>query len=131
MRLLMGIVKDRHGTYCARKKVPQHLEAAVARVLNGRKSRQSWLKRSLRTKDLATANVRAKPVLIEFDRILERARKLYSEKPAPHLPRTLSQSEIDSIADAMYARMLAQDEESRSGGRPLPEPTRADTAGRP
>jgi hypothetical protein len=68
MRLLMGIVKDRHGTYCARKKVPQHLEAAVARVLNGRKSRQSWLKRSLRTKDLATANVRAKPVLIEFDR---------------------------------------------------------------
>jgi hypothetical protein len=33
MRLLMGIVKDRHGTYCARKKVPQHLEAAVARVL--------------------------------------------------------------------------------------------------
>jgi integrase len=61
--------------------------------------------------------VRAKPVLIEFDRILERARKLYSEKPAPHLRRTLRQSEMDSVADAMYARMLAQDEESRSGGR--------------
>jgi hypothetical protein len=29
----MGLIKDRHGTYYARKKVPVHLQAAVARVL--------------------------------------------------------------------------------------------------
>ncbi len=30
MRLLMGISKDRHGTYYAIKKVPVHLQEAVA-----------------------------------------------------------------------------------------------------
>jgi hypothetical protein len=113
----MGIIRDGHGTCYARKKVPEPLQEAVARVLSNSKARQTWLKRSLRTKDLATANVRAKSVLIEFDRILERARKLHSEEPKPTLRRTLSQTEIERVAEAMYARMLAQDEESRSGGR--------------
>jgi hypothetical protein len=118
----MGIIRDRHGTCYARKKVPEHLQEAVARVLSNSKARQTWLKRSLRTKDLATANVRAKSVLIEFDRILERASKLpavapHSEEPKPPLRRTLSQTEIERVAEAMYARMLAEDEESRSGGR--------------
>ena len=30
--LLMSIIKDRHGTYYVRKKVPQKLEAAVAQI---------------------------------------------------------------------------------------------------
>ena len=50
MRLLMGITKDRHGTYYARKKVPPRLQEAVARVLNNDKARQVWLKRSLGAK---------------------------------------------------------------------------------
>ena len=33
MRVLMGLIKDRHGTYYARKKVPKGLEEGVARVL--------------------------------------------------------------------------------------------------
>ena len=47
MRVLMGLIKDRHGTYYARKKVPKALEAAVARVLANGKLRQPWLKKSL------------------------------------------------------------------------------------
>ena len=31
MRALMGLIKDRHGTYYARHKVPERLQAAVAR----------------------------------------------------------------------------------------------------
>ena len=34
MRLLMGVSKNRHGTYYAIKKVPAHLQEAVARVLD-------------------------------------------------------------------------------------------------
>jgi hypothetical protein len=48
----MGLNKSRHGTYEARKKVPQHLEEAVARVLDNGKPKQVWLKRTLATKDL-------------------------------------------------------------------------------
>jgi Domain of unknown function (DUF6538) len=73
MRLLMGISKDRYGTYYAIKQVPKHLQGAVASVLNNGKARQSWLKRSLRTKDGAQANRTSKPVLIEFDRIIAQA----------------------------------------------------------
>ena len=48
----MGLNKNRHGTYEARKKVvPQHLEEAVARVLDNGKPKQVWLKRTLATKD--------------------------------------------------------------------------------
>jgi Domain of unknown function (DUF6538) len=56
MRMLMGITKDRHGTFYARKKVPPRLQEAVARVLNNDKARQVWLKRSLGTKDRDQAN---------------------------------------------------------------------------
>src|ERR1700721_1508297 len=82
MRLLMNVSKDRHGTYYAIKKVPGHLQEAVARVLNNGKVRQIWLKRSLGTKDIEQANRIAKPVLIEFDRTLDRARALIAERPA-------------------------------------------------
>ena len=46
MPLLMGITKNRHGVYSARKKVPPRLQEAVARVLNNGKPKQVWLKRS-------------------------------------------------------------------------------------
>jgi hypothetical protein len=52
MRLLMSIIKDRHGTFYARKKVPPKLEAAVAQIMGENKPRVSWLKRSLGTKDI-------------------------------------------------------------------------------
>jgi hypothetical protein len=56
----MGLMRDRHGTYYARQKVPERLQAAVARVFDQGKDRQSFLKKSLGTKDLKAANIRAK-----------------------------------------------------------------------
>jgi hypothetical protein len=109
----MGLNKSRHGTYEARKKVPQHLEEAVARVLDNGKPKQVWLKRTLATKDFAEAKRRVKAVQIEFDRILERAQKLLTERP---LRDTLSDAEIKLIADWHYAEMLhIDDEETREG----------------
>jgi hypothetical protein len=67
-RAFMGIIRNRHGVYEARKKVPKRLEEATATVLGVPKRRQSWLKKSLGTKDLREAKIRAKPVLMEFDR---------------------------------------------------------------
>jgi hypothetical protein len=46
-RALMGLIKDRHGTYCAQQKVPTRLQAAVAQVLGKGKPRQAYLKKSL------------------------------------------------------------------------------------
>ena len=109
----MGLNKNRHGTYEARKKVPRHLEEAVARVLGNGKPKQVWLKRSLATKDFAEAKRRVKAVQIEFDRILERAQELLAERP---LRDTLSDAEIKLIADWHYAEMLhIDDEETREG----------------
>lgn len=34
MRALMGLIRDRHGTYYAQRKVPERLQEAVARVVN-------------------------------------------------------------------------------------------------
>ena len=73
MRAMSGVSKNRHGVYYVRKKVPKWLEQATAEVLGNGKSRQVFLKRSLDTKDLREANIRAKPVLMEFDRVLAQA----------------------------------------------------------
>ena len=80
-RALMGLIKDRHGTYCAQQKVPARLQAAVAQVLDNGKPRQAYLKKSLGTKDLKAANVRAKPVLAGFDRVLGEAEQLLAARP--------------------------------------------------
>jgi hypothetical protein len=76
MRALKGLIKNRRGVYNARKKVPPKLQEAVATVLGKSKHRQTWLKKSLGTKDIREANVRAKPVLMNFDTILARAEGL-------------------------------------------------------
>jgi hypothetical protein len=113
MRLMMGLIKDRHGTYYARKKVPKHLEAAAARVLNNGKFKQVWLKRSLATKDHSEAKRRVKAVQIEFDRLIEQAQELLTERL---LRDTISDAEIKLIADYHYAEMLhIDDEETREG----------------
>jgi integrase len=113
MRVLMGLIKDRHGTYYARKKVPKGLEEAVARMLGNGKQRQAWLKRSLATKIAHEANIRAKPVLMDFDRIIESVRQLAKEQP----PRnSLSRVKIARMAEFHYAALLADDDEQRRDG---------------
>lgn len=68
-------------TYYARRKVPERLQEAVARILDNGKARQVWLKKSLGTKVVAQANVRAKPVQIEFDRIIAEAEAQLKQRP--------------------------------------------------
>jgi hypothetical protein len=117
-RALMGLIKDRHGTYCAQQKVPARLQAAVARVLGNGKLRQSYLKKSLGTKDLKTANVRAKPILAGFDRVIRDATAIATLAPAtPALRSSLNAAEIARMSEALYGKLLADDEAFRFGGR--------------
>lgn len=119
MRRLMGVTKDRHGTYYAQQKVPERLQVAVARVLGNNKPRQVNLKKSLGTKSLAEANVRAKPVLAGFDQILKRATEVVAAQNAPRSPKrqSLNPAEIARMTEAFFGKMLATDEDQRFGGR--------------
>jgi len=113
VRALMGLMRDRHGTYYARKKVPARLQAAVARVLDQGKDRQSFLKKSLGTKDLKAANVRAKPVQAGFDRVFGEAEQLLIARP---MRESLSAIEIKRLAEIYYASALHSDETERREG---------------
>src|SRR5262245_8481621 len=116
MRIWMGLIRDRHGTYCARKRVPKGLEALVAQVLANGRQRQSWLKKSLGTKSPNDAKLRGKPVLIEFDRTIERARELLKEQPTRI---SLSRIEIARMAEYHYATMLGNDAAARRDARQI------------
>jgi hypothetical protein len=113
MRRLMGVIKDRHGTYYAQQRVPPRLQEAVARVLNSGKPKQVFLKRSLGTKDLRAANVAAKPVLAQFDRTLADAEALLKERP---VIASITDAQIRRMSESYYAAMLADDEEERGEG---------------
>jgi integrase len=113
MRALMNIVRNKHGVYHAQQRVPKGLGEAVARVLGKDKLSVSWLKRSLGTKDLREANIRAKPVLMEFDAILARAAETLKQKP---LRTSLTPSEIARMAEYHYAWMLANHDEALRQG---------------
>jgi integrase len=119
MRALMGLIKDRNGTYYAQRKVPERLQEAVARVLNTGRDRQVFLKKSLGTKSLKSANVAATHVLADFNRTLADAEALLKERPV--IP-SLTDAQIKRIAESYYAAMLADDEGERregTGSEPL------------
>src|SRR6478672_9221622 len=111
MRALMGLIKDRNGTYYAQRKVPERLQEAVARVLNSGRERQVFLKKSLGTKSVKAANVAATHVLADFDRTLADAEALLRERPV--VP-SLTDAQIRRMVD--YAAMLANDEDERRDG---------------
>src|SRR5215475_101129 len=113
MRAMNGVSKNRHGVYYVRKKVPKRLEQPTAEFLGNGKSRQTFLKRSLDTKDLREANIRAKPVLIEVDRILAQAEALTIQRP---MRTAMGKREIDQITSYFYAYQLAADDEDRREG---------------
>src|SRR5262245_36336089 len=108
MRVIMGVWRSKDGVYYVRKKVPAKLEQAVATVRGVSRPRVVWLKKSLRTKDVREANIKAKPVLVEFDRILGRAVALLKATP---VTTELSETLIERIADYLFAWMLEEDEE--------------------
>src|SRR5689334_3139220 len=113
MRVGMGLIKNEHGVWQVRKKVPERLEAATATVLGNGKSRVSWLKKTLRTKDKKQATITAKPVMMKFDRILADAEALLAERPLRH---ELTDAEIKQITDFFYAHELNADEAQRQEG---------------
>jgi hypothetical protein len=113
MRISMNVIKNEHGVFHVRKKVPKKLEEATATVMGSSKHRVAWLKKSLGTKDLKAAKVRATSVLMEFDRILSEAEALLVERP---LRTSLQPREIERIADYFFASQLAGDEEDRREG---------------
>jgi hypothetical protein len=113
MRVGMGLIKNEHGVFHVRRKVPKGLEAATARAMGVPKERVSWLKKTLGTKDEKQARVLAKPVMMEFDRIIAQAEALLVEHPV----RTeLTEAEIKQISDYFYAYELREDEDLRAGG---------------
>ena len=117
-RALMGLIRDRHGTWCAQRKVPERLQIAVARFLKNGKSRQRHLKKSLGTKDLKAANIRATSVIAGFDRIFASATLVAAQDSAPPQQRqSLNGAEIARMAEALYGKLLADDEAFRFGGR--------------
>jgi len=109
----MGLIKNEHGVYHVRRKVPKHLEAATATVMDVPKGRQSWLKETLGTKDEKRARVLAKPVMMKFDRIIAQADALLVEHP---VRIELTEAEIKQIADYFYAHELGADEAIREEG---------------
>ena len=92
----MGLLKNEHGVYVVRKKVPERLQRVVAGVTSSGKPKQTFLQRSLRTKSLQQAKVTAKPILIEFDTILARAEALTEAAP---MRAELAPAEVERIAD--------------------------------
>ena len=108
MRAMRDLIKDRYGTYYAQRKVPERLQREVAAVLNHATGRKPFLKKSLGTKILSQANITAKPVLMEFDRILRAAEALKDARPATRA--SLSPAEIDRMAEYVYAKALEWDE---------------------
>jgi hypothetical protein len=112
-RALMGLIKDRNGTYYAQRRVPERLQEAVARVLNSGRERQVFLKKSLGTKSLKAANVAATHVLADFDRTFADAEALLKERPV--IP-SLTDAQIKRMVESYYAGMLADDEEERQEG---------------
>jgi integrase len=115
MRAMREMIKDRNGTYYAQRKVPKRLQGEVAAVLNHSTGRKPFLKKSLGTKVLSQANISAKPVLMEFDRIIRAAEALKNAKPP--LRDSLSSAEIGRMAEYVFAKALEWDERLRVGGR--------------
>ena len=113
MRVGMGLIKNEHGVWHVRKKVPKALEAATATVIGASKPRVSWFKETLRTKDQKQAKIRAKPVMMKFDRVLAQADALLAERP---LRMSLNEKEIQQISDYFYAHELGADEALREEG---------------
>jgi hypothetical protein len=99
----------------AQQRVPERLQVAVARCLGNGKPKQ-YLKKSLCTKDMRTANVRAKPVQAGFDRLLREAALLAAPVITPPL-RSLSAAEIARMPEALFGKPLADDEAFRFGGK--------------
>src|SRR5229473_3383489 len=118
MHVGMGLIRNEHGVWIVRIKVPARLQVPVACVLDNGKERQAYLQKSTGTKDRAEAKRIAVDVLAGFHETLRQAEALLVERP---LRMSLAQSEIDRIADYHYASMLKGDEDFTTEGHQADE----------
>jgi hypothetical protein len=114
----MGLRKNEHGVFVVRIPVPRRLQGAIARVLDSGKERQAYLQKSTGTKDKTEAKRIAVDVLAGFRKTLDEAEALLAERP---LRTSLSQAEIDRIAEFYYATVLAADEDFTTEGHQADE----------
>jgi integrase len=108
----MGLIRNEHGVWCARVRVKKDLREAVARVLDVGKESQTFLQKSLRTKDKAEAKRRLPAALTQFNETLRKAEALMASEANLPLRTALAQSEIDRIAEFHFASKLAADDEA-------------------
>jgi hypothetical protein len=57
----MSVIRNEHGVFHVRKKVPKRLEEAAATVMGRSKDRIAWLQRSLKRKMCERRNVWLRP----------------------------------------------------------------------
>ena len=118
MRTMPYLIQNSAGVWCVQRRVPEPLQAAVARVLGSNKQTQKYLKKSLGTKERREANRRATHALADLDRTFREAEALIrQEPPKPKAPprTTLNDTEIKRMAEYIYAKTLAWDERTRYG----------------
>jgi integrase len=116
MHTMPYLIKNPAGTWCVQRKVPEKLQAAVARILGGKKPTQVYVKKSLATKDRREATRRAPHALADIDRTLREAAALTQRpKVEATLRTTLTDTEIKRMAEYVYAKALAWDERTRFG----------------
>jgi integrase len=113
MKIGMGLIRNEHGVFVVRHKVPKHLEETVARVLDNGKDRQAYLQKTTGTKNKADARRIAVDVLASFQDTLRQAEALLVERP---LRTALTPSEIKRLAEFHYAAALADDDEFTTEG---------------
>jgi integrase len=116
MHSMPYLIQNSALVWCVQRKVPERLQAAVARILGGKKPTQVYLKKSLATKDRREATRRAPHALADIDRTLREAEALV-ERPASKaaLRANLTETEIKRMAEYVYAKALAWDERTRYG----------------
>jgi len=116
MRAMPYLIKNSAGVWCVQRKVPEGLQAAVARVLGSARQTQAYLKKSLGTKDRREAQRQAPRVIADIERTFREAEALrHPTKPASPLRDTLNAAEIKRMAEYIYAKALAWDERTRFG----------------
>jgi len=109
----MGLQKNEHGVWIVRHKVPTRLQQAVASLLGNGKDRQTFLQKSLRTRDKKEATRLSTDVIRHFHDTLAQAEAQLAERP---IRTTLAQSEIDRIAEYHFASVLTSDDEMTREG---------------
>ena len=116
MHAMPYLIKNSAGVWCVQRKVPERLQAAVARIMGSKKPTQAYLKKSLATKDRREATRRGPHALADIDRTLREAEALVKQPTAKAALRAkLTDTEIKRMAEYIYAKALAWDERTRYG----------------